>query len=405
MDVFREYKPLRNRIASLARDDALFVIWAYCQFLQIDDFKFPIGIEVENKFLHLDVPQKWISEWELELLAKEAILNGGLIASKGRTLRSWNVLSEIVNALKDLENRIYGKYGSKERVLVEIIRIAHRQFIWQANPPNSASIVRNFKIFNRPAIDQICLELIGLTVWQIYMCGVAFLGMFLTHAAADNPFKSDIKAPTPEILEKCLSFTSENISNLRAKLKTEQQYNENFAYGYSSLRSFPLVKMFYQGKNAIVCPLPTLLFWRFTGGLYYELISDARFGNEFGEGFQNYVGEVIDRACPNPKMQKVSECDYVVGKQQKRTVDWIVADEHLAFFIECKSKRLSWGAKASLTDLAPLESDIDSMAAAVVQIYKTLIMKAISTRIFLQKKAEKSISELSRLRIGECLAL
>jgi hypothetical protein len=37
MDVFAEYKPLRNKISLLARDDALRVIWAYCQYFQIDD--------------------------------------------------------------------------------------------------------------------------------------------------------------------------------------------------------------------------------------------------------------------------------------------------------------------------------------------------------------------------------
>jgi hypothetical protein len=33
---------------------------------------------------------------------------------------------------------------------------------------------------------------------------------------------------------------------------------------------------------------------------------------------------------------------------------------------------LSLGAKVSLTDLAPLQNDIDNMASAVVQVYKTL---------------------------------
>jgi hypothetical protein len=40
--------------------------------------------------------------------------------------------------------------------------------------------------------------------------------------------------------------------------------------------------------------------------------------------------------------------------------------------LECKAKRLSWAAKESLTDLAALQRDIDSMAAAIVQTYKTL---------------------------------
>jgi hypothetical protein len=202
------------------------------------------------------------------------------------------------------------------------------------------------------------------------MCGLAWMGAFLQHPATKFTFTSDIKLFPKETLEAFLSFTSKTIGNLKSILKAEQQYNANFAYAYTSLRAYPLVRMIYKGDDSIVCPLPTLLFWRFTAGLYYELIDDPRFPNEFGEGFQEYVGEVVQRACP--KMQRISEQDYVVGKQKKRSVDWIIADQQSALFLECKAKRLSWGAKASLKDLAPLEADIGRMAAAVVQTYKTV---------------------------------
>ena len=372
MNVFQEYKPIRNKITFLASDDALSVIWAYCQFLQIDDFHFPGEIEVLPTFLKDDVPQRFISEWELELLAKEVILNGNFVSSKGRTLRAWKTLSEIINAFKDLENKIYGSFGSPETVLVELIRISNRQFIWQANPPNTTSIIRYFKIFNRPLIDEICLEKIGLTVSQLYMCGTAFMGAFLDHPAITVPFKSDIKAIPVETAEKFLSFASRPLSELRCKLKSEQEYNANFAYAYNSLRAYPLIRMPYRGSEAIICPLTTLLFWRFTGGLYYELVGDPRFSNEFGDGLQRYVGDVIERACSNVKLQRIPEEEYLIGKVKKRSVDWIIADDGSALFIECKAKRLSLGAKVSLTDLAPLEADIDSMASAVVQVYKTL---------------------------------
>jgi hypothetical protein len=59
--------------------------------------------------------------------------------------------------------------------------------------------------------------------------------------------------------------------------------------------------------------------------------------------------------------------------QVHNCVDWIIADENAALFLECKAKRLSWGAKVSLTDLGPLEADIESMADSVVQVYKTLV--------------------------------
>src|SRR6185437_10078615 len=113
MDIFQEYKPIRNRIGLLSISDALAVIWAYGQYLQIAGFRFPGEIEVSKAFLRLDIPQKWISEWSLELLAKEVILNANVTATKGRTLRTWKTLSEIINSVKDLEDRIYGHFGSQ----------------------------------------------------------------------------------------------------------------------------------------------------------------------------------------------------------------------------------------------------------------------------------------------------
>jgi hypothetical protein len=297
MDVYQEYKPIRNKITLLSTEDALAVIWAYSQYLQIDNFRFPQEIEVARQYLELDLPQSWISEWDLELLAKEVILNAGGVAARGRALRRWATLSELVNSFKALENRIYGQFGSPQSVLVELIRIAHRQFIWQANPPNSASIIRYFKIFNRPAIDKICFDRIGLTVWQTYMCGVACMGHFLDRPAITIPFRSEIKAIPADIFTKFIAFTSKPIKKIRAILKSEQKYDDTFAYAYNSLRAFPLVEMSYQNHDALVCPLPTLLYWRFTGGLYYELIEVPEFANEFGDGFQNYVGEVLGCVC------------------------------------------------------------------------------------------------------------
>ena len=130
MDIFKEYKPVRNKIALLAIDEALGTIWAYCQYLQINGFEFPPEVEVAKAYLSLDIPQQWISEWELELLAKEVIINGHAVSKKGRALRQWKTLSEITNSIKRLENSIYGMHEAPRNALVELIRIAHRQFIW-----------------------------------------------------------------------------------------------------------------------------------------------------------------------------------------------------------------------------------------------------------------------------------
>ncbi len=170
MDVFAKYKPIRNKLALLAADDSLGVLWAYCQFLQIRGFQPPKEIEIAPVYLNASPRQSYMAEWDIELLAKEVVINAGLVPTKGRTLRTWKTLAEYVNAFKTLEQELYAQFGDRGNILVELIRVIHRQIIWQTNPPNSRSIIRYYKIFNRPGIDAICLAQFGLTVWQIYMC-------------------------------------------------------------------------------------------------------------------------------------------------------------------------------------------------------------------------------------------
>jgi hypothetical protein len=370
MDVFAAYKPIRNKIAQLAADDSLGVLWAYCQFLQINGFQPPKEIEIASVYLNASPRQSYIAEWDIELLAKEVVINSGSVGSKGRTLRTWKTLAELVNGFKSLEQDIYRQFGNRGNVLIELIRVMHRQIIWQTNPPNARSIIRYYKIFNRSGIDAICSEKFGLTVWQIYVCGIACMGFYLDKPALVASFTSQIKGFPPDVIERFLTFVSLPLGDLRKVLKAEQQYDERFVYAYNSLRRYPLIRMNYQGQDAVVCPLMTLLYWKFTGGLYYELIDDPRFGNEFGEGFQAYVGSVIEKACP--KFQCFAEQEYRVGKITKRTVDWIVAGSDAVLFLECKARRLSLQSKTTLTDVSHLEDNIENLAAAVVQVYKTL---------------------------------
>ncbi|MBF0206763.1 MAG: hypothetical protein HQK53_07715, partial [Oligoflexia bacterium] len=150
-------------------------------------------------------------------------------------------------------------------------------------------------------------------------------------------------------------------------LINEQQYNEKFAYIYSSLVAYPLIRKEWNGRSAIICPIPRYLFERITDGIYYEICRDKGFEHPFGEAFQEYVGDVLKVLYKNGLI-------YPEDKYEKdnRTVDWTIEDDHATLFIECKAKRLTTGAKAGLFDTTELESELGKIADAVVQVYKTM---------------------------------
>lgn len=150
--------------------------------------------------------------------------------------------------------------------------------------------------------------------------------------------------------------------------------------------------MAYRGRHSLVCPIPTLLFWRITSGLYYELVFDERFANPFGAAFQKYVGEVIRRGTAGTTAKFYSEHVYgSVKSDRKLSADWIIADSNSAIFVECKAKRLTWSAKSALSDPTPFRRDCDELASAVVQLYRTILDYQKNQYEFLQYSKHREV--------------
>ena len=93
MRTFSQYRRFRGSLSSLLCEDSLRVIWAYGRFLEGREFSMPDDIEVSNKFHDLDHKGKWLTLWDLEVLAKEIIINVGEIGYGGRTFRSWDTFA------------------------------------------------------------------------------------------------------------------------------------------------------------------------------------------------------------------------------------------------------------------------------------------------------------------------
>jgi hypothetical protein len=254
-----------------------------------------------------------------------------------------------------------------------MMRIAHRQFVWQQHRFGWQLIIRYYKLFNTPEIVAHTRHATGLTLDEIYLMGMTYLGIFFGQPRAPRQIDVQIPGLTHEHVGHFLAFTSLGHNQLAARLRLEHSLDEGFAYRYSSLRQFPLVQLSYQGRDEVACPVPTLLFWRITTGLYYSLKDVRGFPTAFGESFQHYVGEVLRQRIINTQMSVLEEEEYRVGLRRKDSVDWIIQQgDEAALFVECKTKRLTWASKAGLTDLSALEQDIRKLAGAVVQVYKTI---------------------------------
>jgi len=369
--IFELYKPLRNHLRQVSLQESLYVLWAYIQYLQFDKL-LPsdiTGVPPEILLAENKIGKRFY-EWELEVLIREVIINSQEGDFGTESLRKWNYFSGAVNKLKELEDEIDKKFIDKTNVLLELHRIGHRQFPWQSKP-NREYITRYFKIFGCSSLDTIIQNVIGLSTQELYLNLMILFSFYQNKLALLYPIKIEgIPEINQETLNKALDRFSCDLTNLKNRLIKEQEINERFVYSYSSLRAYPIIAIKYNGKDSLICPAPTLLVWRFTSGIFYEICKEKGFGNEFGKSFQSYTGEVI--GAGNNKVSVYPEKNYYDGKHRKDTVDWIMDENKSALFIECKAKRISAIAKAEIKSEEELKKELDIMADFVVQLYKSI---------------------------------
>ncbi len=372
-EVCKLYKPLRNRLREISIEDSFKVIWAYVQYLKFDK-PLPSDIEVDTHLLNAPLPEKGVYLWTLELLTREVIINSSKRVSYDETLRKYSFFAETINVIIKLEDNITRKYVNKDNISAELFRIAHRQFPWQTNA-DIKFLTRYFKIFNQEALDKIIRNTINLSVVELYLIGHAFLGAYFQNPAIRDNIDIGSEFLTKDKFEMFNQVFAKEIGQMKDAIVSEQQFNDKYVYAYSSLKEFPVIRMKFQGMACLVCPLPPMLFWRITSGLYYQINTKEGFGQPFGHSFQSYVGDVIANARKGDRLKAFSDEEYHVGKKtRKDTADWIVNDEksNSAIFIECKTKRVVYPAKIDLTITGHITDEFKKMAEFIAQLYQTI---------------------------------
>ncbi|MFA6106261.1 MAG: hypothetical protein WC745_01165 [Patescibacteria group bacterium] len=367
MDNYSLYKPLKNHLGKLSINESFYVIWAYSNHLQFGN-SFPSDIETIPEFINAkSLPEKKIYQWELELLLREIIINSQDIERGLKTLRKWNYFIGAINKIKDIENKLISV--NKNNVLKEFFRLAHRQFPWQLNI-NLMYFYRYYRIFNETDIDKILYNKVGIHYENLFLMGTSLLGHFQKNFIIKEPFSTNIKGIANNEVKKLFDMISVELDDFKKIIQKEHTVDEKFAYNTYILRLYPIIKNKFKGDNTYFCPLTTLLYWRFTSGIYYEICREKDFDNPFGYAFKKYVGDVLNKA--NKKMTIYPEEYYGSKKNKKNTVDWILDEKDAALFIECKTKRLIVPAKIELNNTEFLDKELEKISDAIAQVYKTI---------------------------------
>jgi hypothetical protein len=367
MSFYEEYKPFRNYMRRFDLVSSLVDVWCYSRYI-IENEPLPPGYAVGMDLRKHGALKEYIHPWDLDLLAREIVLNSGDRADFN--LRWWNDLGIAINHLRRLDGAAFESGHSQVDIMLEIHRIAHRQFPWQTNI-GVIPMMRAFKVFGERAVEAIVERELGMTTRQFLQLGMAVGGHFVNNWGMSQNQNYDVLGISSEATRAFFNRITCTLPHLKAEINERQSYDRDWIYVWNPLEATPLISFDPIFPDRVLCPIPRYLLRRASAGIFYDLVRAADFDNPFGHSFQAYIGEVAKTFCTQPNFSVLCEEPYYVGKHKRHGTDWIISDKTGHIFIESKTKRLTVNAK-TLADPVALDRDLAIMATAIVQHYRNI---------------------------------
>jgi hypothetical protein len=367
-EFYKEYKPFRNYVRGFDLVSSLVDVWQYSLHV-MDDKPLPAGYALGKSSSMTQPIKEMIHPWDLEVLVREIVLNASDYGQ--RSIKNWNDLAVAINHMRRLDEASFalGKDPSPD-VMLELHRIAHRQFPWQMHK-GMAPMMRVLKIFGEAAVEKIVTRELGMTMLQFLQLGLALTGSFQRNWGMSTNQDYGILGISREVSKAFLGRITCSLKQLRAETAKRQSYDRDWLYAWNPLEATPLISFDPEFPERVLCPIPRFLFRRVSVGIFYDLVKSTGFDNPFGGSFQAYVGDLIKATCQPPRFLVRAEEPYYVGTNKMHGVDWRLSDDTGHLFIESKTKRLTMSAK-TLSDTVPLEKDLVVMATAIVQHYRNI---------------------------------
>ncbi|KAG9608309.1 hypothetical protein KCV01_g4529, partial [Aureobasidium melanogenum] len=349
----------------------LVAVWAYSLHIidgQSLSWKLARGAPTGKRLNQLMFP------FQILRLAREIILHAAIDGTGDKNLANWRGLAELTNEIQRAENKL--RQCGSERLRAhdfswELHPMAHLQFPLQ-NAITFGAIVRAFKIFGQPDVEELLLERMGMTMTQLLGLGFAVNAQYARQPymnALTDYSQFDIPAETSQRFFEIMAI---DVLELRERMKSKQSYDARWTYTFNDLILTPLIRIDPAHPERLLCPIPHLLFDRITRGVFFDIVNVRGFSKAFGPAFEKYVGEALQRAGKSQRFSTIKGTPYQPAKGElKHGADWIVSDATGHLFIECKSKRFAHSAKM-LLDETSLDRDLETFATAVVQNYKNI---------------------------------
>lgn len=323
------------------------------------------------------IGQSAVYPWELETLVNELLTTPKSSPYRTFDFRHWPVVANTVNLLRTLENAEYARRSNPQRVLLELQRIASRQFPWQRGFFNRAQLYRSAYIYGGPRCSAYLMNSTGLTIPDLTLVGFALISVF--HTAPSIRPRDDLHliqafGITPHAVEQALTLIAAPLQTLRQEAAKLRDVEWETAYKPSILRRWPCALVGPRGRS-MVAPLPDLIMDRVTTGLFYDVIGGSgAVRDEFGHRFENYCVDLLGGMLSD--CQFCAETSYMTPLGQVKTPDVVMCASSVgatgkslvSMAVECKAGRM--GIVVRFGEQSAGVEGYEEFAKAVVQLWR-----------------------------------
>lgn len=373
----KKINALQSLISSLGDEQFLSLCWAV-NMLQSD-----FGTDLRRDLIYPEIAKTTnmaspyaVYKWEIELLVNIMLnIRNGRAATINRKFlepNSFNTMIAAVNLLRSIENSEAAIDLNDESVLLELHRIAQRQFGWQRGFGSSERLCRFAYIYAQGDCADYFEEKYSINVQDFIRVGFV-LYAHLHRSQWVKPVESKNLGVSISLIEKTLQRISLplDLAKEKALQLTASKAGRapgKISYTPSVLREFPIITN--PGKQIFLSPLPQLIILRITAGLYYDICGGpTKILEDANKRFEEYARlcfrKFFPRFCVSPAVK------YGSKKNLFESPDIIISESgNISIIIECKATKLTYEAQYSESPFDSAKRAYNQLVKGVVQIWR-----------------------------------
>lgn len=308
--------------------------------------KFILPETIPDGAISAKMPSEYlIHKWEIETLANELMtVPKAKLKRNGpaRKLRSnhFGAAMGCVNWLRKLENVEYRIQKKRKDILIEMGRIAARQFDWQRGFDNIPQFYRNAFVYGQGPCAAQFEKAHGITLNRFSQIGfMLFVSLTNFPVVRDDKSWAQMGVDWEEV-ERVLALIAMPFPKAAALTRDRRRKTIHTADKPSILRQAPCLRFGVTGER-IRAPLPELILERVTSGVFYDVVNGGGpIRDDYGRRFEEYCARYLAETLPSFQWER--EFSYRKKPNILYTPDILCKrGEQISVAFECKATRMS----------------------------------------------------------------